>query len=307
MSAHPDISLRRALDDDIPRLRELYRHTILTVNARDYDDAQLAAWAGTADRIESLRERIANQHFLVAELAGEIVGFASLAPPDYLDLMYVSARHQRLGIGRRLGETMLAHAVAAGARRVEADVSLTARPLFEALGFEHVEDRYPVIDEVELRNALMAVELVPRVRPLRRAELSAVMTLDAGIFGGEGYGPYTWRQLFDLHAPFLFVADAPGGGPLQGFVAGGIGSDGLGWCLALGVAASARGQGVGKALTARLLRAFDARGVRATRLTVAPENTAALALYTALGFETLTLERDYYGPNKDRLILMRGP
>lgn len=49
---HPDITLRAATVGDLNEMRELYRGTISTVCANDYDEAQRAVWASTADNAE---------------------------------------------------------------------------------------------------------------------------------------------------------------------------------------------------------------------------------------------------------------
>lgn len=145
--------LRPATHNDIPELRELYRHTILTVNARDYSPEQVAAWAATADRTESLYNRIGKQYFIVAVAAdGRIAGFGSIETPDYLDLMYVHKDFQRQGVGRLLMEDMIRYARENGFTQIESDVSVTAKPLFEAFGFEWVADQWPITNGVTMPN-----------------------------------------------------------------------------------------------------------------------------------------------------------
>ena len=72
----------------------------------------------------------------------------------------------------------------------------------------------------------------------------------------------------------LLPADDPG----YGFVAADIPE------VTLGVASQARGRGIGKALTQRLLDRAVADGVAALSLCVEPDN-AARRIYLALGFE----------------------
>lgn len=152
--------LRPATLEDIPELRELYRHTILSVNSRDYTPAQVAAWAATADRTESLTKRIGSQHFRLAIAGdGRIAGFASIEAPDYLDLMYVHKDFQRQGVGRLLMEEMIRYAREKGATQIESDVSITARPLFEAFGFVWVADQWPETNGVAMPNFKLRLAL----------------------------------------------------------------------------------------------------------------------------------------------------
>ena len=144
------------------------------------------------------------------------------------------------------------------------------------------------------------------IRPATRADLAALTALDARAYGTAGYGPYVFRQLFDLWPTALVVAEAEVG--LVGYCAGALGSDGAAWILSLATDPGARRLGLGRALSLAAIDALWALGPRAIRLTVAPGNTAARALYAALGFTAVHLEADYYGAGQDRLVLtLRAP
>lgn len=152
--------IRKAISHDIPELRELYRETILSVNSRDYTPEQVAAWAATADRTETLAIRIQTQYFMVAvSWEGQIVGFASIEEPDYLDMFYVHRDFQRQGIGRELMSHMINYARSKGFTHIESDVSVTARPLFETFGFEWVADQWPITNGVTMPNFKLRLQL----------------------------------------------------------------------------------------------------------------------------------------------------
>ena len=72
---------------------------------------------------------------LVAEEAGRPVGFAELEPDGHIDRVYVSADHQRRGIGRQLLAAVVAEARRVGLARLYTEASITARPFFESQGF----------------------------------------------------------------------------------------------------------------------------------------------------------------------------
>lgn len=113
----------------------LFRDTIRRVNCRDYSAAQIAAWA--SDDINPARwaDRFADRFVVVADEAGKQVGFADLEPDGHIDRLFVSADHQRQGIGRRLLATVVAEARRLGLARLYTEASITARPFFEAQGF----------------------------------------------------------------------------------------------------------------------------------------------------------------------------
>lgn len=63
----------------------------------------------------------------------------------------------------------------------------------------------------------------------------------------------------------------------------------------------ARGRGIGRKLTERLLEDLRSRNILRVYLEVREDNTTAIALYKALGFEQIRRLPAYYGPGKDGL------
>ena len=116
-------------------LLALFRDTIRRVNSRDYSPAQIAAWA--SDDIDTVAwfGRFTGRFVPVAEEAGRPVGFAELEPDGHIDRVYVSADHQRRGIGRQLAGRRGGRGPAVGLARLFTEASITARPFFEAQGF----------------------------------------------------------------------------------------------------------------------------------------------------------------------------
>ena len=71
----------------------------------------------------------------MAEESGCPVGFAELESDGHIDRVYVSADHQRRGIGRQLLAAVEAEARCVGLARLFTEASITARPFFEAQWF----------------------------------------------------------------------------------------------------------------------------------------------------------------------------
>ncbi len=115
-------------------------------------------------------------------------------------------------------------------------------------------------------------------------EMDGVRTVEdivAGLKGQGGFDPERW---------WLALAD---GRPVGVLVATAV-EEWDGWDVAyVGVVPEARGQGVGRALTGRLLRAAREAGAAQVTLAVDERNTPARGLYTRLGFEPFD-ERDVY-------------
>ena len=129
------LNLRAYEPDDAPALLALFRDTIRRVNARDYAPDQVRAWASDDIDTAAWAGRFAGRFVVVAEEAGRPVGFAELEPGGHIDRVYVSADHQRRGVGRALLEDVVDEARRRGIARLFVEASITARPFFESLGF----------------------------------------------------------------------------------------------------------------------------------------------------------------------------
>jgi len=75
------------------------------------------------------------------------------------------------------------------------------------------------------------------------------------------------------------------------------------WILAVVVTSSARGRGVGRALVNECLGSLRSAGATEVRLTVEPDNSAAIGLYETVGFTVKDTLREFYGAGEDRLLM----
>lgn len=154
------MKIRKAELGDITQLKELYYDTITTVNAADYSKEQIEAWASTADRTESLANRIKSQYFLVSETEdGVITGFSSLEDDGYLDLMYVHKDFQRKGVASELLNKIREKAAELNVEAITTEASITAKPFFAKNGFEVTEEQKVFINYIGLTNYKMKLNL----------------------------------------------------------------------------------------------------------------------------------------------------
>ena len=149
------IRLRPFRPDDAPALLALFRDTIRRVNSRDYSPAQVAAWASDDIDTVSWFRRFAGRFVPVAEEAGRPVGFAELEPDGHIDRVYVSADHQRRGIGRQLLAAVVIEARRVGLTRLFTEASITARPFFESQGFAVLAPQVVTCGGIEFVNYRM--------------------------------------------------------------------------------------------------------------------------------------------------------
>lgn len=151
------ISIRKYSESDAPALANIYYNTIHTVNTRDYTEEQVNAWA-PSDSIKDYsgwRVKLAKIKPFVAEINDEIVGFAEFEPNGHIDCFYVHHEHQGKGVGTALMTAIFDEAEKQGITRIYAEVSVTAKPFFEAKGFAVVKEQTVIIRGVGLNNFVM--------------------------------------------------------------------------------------------------------------------------------------------------------
>ena len=136
------VRLRTAIDDDLDALRDVYRRASLS-NDRDRE-----ILLSHPDALEFAGDAIVDGRTIVAEVDGQLVGFATIGRPENggveLDDLFVDADAQRRGIGRALVDEAGARARHAGAVRID----VTANP--DALAF-YVSVGFVVVGEAETR------------------------------------------------------------------------------------------------------------------------------------------------------------
>jgi putative acetyltransferase len=91
----------------------------------------------------------------VAEMDGQIVGYADVQASGYVDHFFVSGLHPRQGIGRSLMVVLESEATRLQVIELTSDVSRSAQPFFERFGWQVVEQRVRVMGGVEVPNARM--------------------------------------------------------------------------------------------------------------------------------------------------------
>lgn len=129
------IAIRPYSAQQLDAVIDVFERSVRQIASRDYTPAQIAAWApAQADRA-TWAARLSGDGVLVAELDGEIAGFASIDRQGHIDLFFVHPGFRRQGVARSLYEHVACWAMERGIAHLSADVSITARPFFERAGF----------------------------------------------------------------------------------------------------------------------------------------------------------------------------
>jgi putative acetyltransferase len=153
------ITIREAKLSDLPSLQQLFVGTIETICKADYNDQQISVWTASIENKQRWLDIIENQYVLIAQERDGIIGFCSLDKNNYIDLFYVHKDKQGQGIARLLYNNIESEAIKFGQKELTSDVSITARPFFEKMGFAIQAEQTVVRHGVELTNYKMKKRL----------------------------------------------------------------------------------------------------------------------------------------------------
>lgn len=151
--------IRHAKQGDLPAMQELFVATIETICRYDYSPEQIVAWTSSIENTKRWTDKLMKQYFLIAEIDNRIVGYASLENNEYLDFMYVHKDYQRQGIADKLYTEIEVQAIRHGTTLLTSDVSITARPFFEKMGFKVMAEQKNNVKGIEIINYKMTKEL----------------------------------------------------------------------------------------------------------------------------------------------------
>lgn len=134
----------------IPALLALFEQSVRQAGPEHYSPEQVEQWAQGASH-PGLAAQLREHHGWVItcakqqgewHMAGEEttepapLGFVTLSDDGHLSLLYVSASHQRLGLGSRLLETAMHHARRLALPMLTTEASVFSLGLFLRHGFE---------------------------------------------------------------------------------------------------------------------------------------------------------------------------
>jgi putative acetyltransferase len=162
--AQPKLALRPFLPTDAPLLAEIFRASIEQLTADDYSETQQEAWASTADDEAAFAARLANALTVLGTIDGAPVGFASLAGPERVDMLYVHPAAAGQGVGTMLIDALEKLAGARGASRLTADVSDSAQDFFKRRGFVATQRNTVPLGHEWLANTTMEKRLAAKER-----------------------------------------------------------------------------------------------------------------------------------------------
>lgn len=145
------MQLRRYKQSDCRELAELFYNTVHTVNAADYNNEQLNAWATGHVDLEAWNKSLQEHYSIVAVDNGIIVGFGDIDQTGYLDRLYVHADYQGRGIATAICNK-LEQSVSG---KIVTHASVTAKLFFEKRGYKVIKEQRVERHGVFLTNFVM--------------------------------------------------------------------------------------------------------------------------------------------------------
>lgn len=144
--------LRDYQASDSVNLYELFYSTVHEVNAGDYTEEELGAWAPERADMEEWERSFLGHRTVVAVEDGRVQGFGDIDPTGYLDRLYVRGDCQRRGIATAICDILEG---TVSVDRITTHASITAKPFFEKRGYQTVKRQQVIRKGVSLTNYVM--------------------------------------------------------------------------------------------------------------------------------------------------------
>lgn len=135
---------------DIPEMQSLFVNTIKYICNSDYSQEQIDVWISGVDDVQRWETIIKTQKVLIAHSEEKLLGYITLKDNHYIDLLYVHKDYQKNGIAFRLYSEVEKYANNLQIIELHSDVSITAKPFFEKLGFVVIAE-----EQVERKGILL--------------------------------------------------------------------------------------------------------------------------------------------------------
>lgn len=149
------IKIRKFQDGDEFSLWKIKNNTIRDVNIKDYSKEQIKAWASDEYDEDEWSKRIKKMNPYVAEIDGQLVGFADVQEDGYIDHFFCHYKYLGQGVGKILMQYIIDESNKNQVVRLYSHVSITAKPFFEKYGFYVIRKQVVEICGQKLDNYVM--------------------------------------------------------------------------------------------------------------------------------------------------------
>ncbi|CAH0277024.1 GNAT family N-acetyltransferase [Chryseobacterium sp. WG14] len=152
--------IRKGNTGDLTDMKLLFAETITYVCKDDYTNEQLEVWKSGVENEERWQKVMEEQLILVALHGDKTVGFCTLNQGNYIDLLFVHKDYQHRGIAQALYTQIEQEAIQQEESKLSADVSKTAKPFFEKMGFKVNAEQTVTVKGIDLINYKMSKSLI---------------------------------------------------------------------------------------------------------------------------------------------------
>ena len=152
-------TLRPILPKDLPALVDVFVDSIEELTQDDYDEEQRTAWIASVENEEKFGAILARGLTILAELDGDIAGFATLENAA-IEMLYVHSAAARRGVAGALCDALERLAAARGVKELSVEASDTAFEFFRGRGYVARQRNSVERAGVWLANTTMAKPLV---------------------------------------------------------------------------------------------------------------------------------------------------
>ncbi len=159
--------LRKYQSTDCPVLAQLFYDTVHAINAKDYTQDQLEAWATGSVDLSVWNHSLLKHNTLIAEENGIIVGFGDMDDSGYIDRLFVHKDYQGMGIATAIVNALEFDALKRNIFNFTTHASITAKPFFEKHGYKVLRENTVIRAGVSLTNFVMGKDCAESVNDKR--------------------------------------------------------------------------------------------------------------------------------------------
>lgn len=144
--------LRKYKPSDCENLTRLFYNTIHSVNARDYTEEQLNAWATGDVNLEGWNKSLLENITVVVVEDDVIIGFGDIEKNGYLQRLYVHKDYQNIGVA-----TLICNELenVVNTDKISVHASITAKAFFEQRGYNVIKEQMVERKDIFLTNYFM--------------------------------------------------------------------------------------------------------------------------------------------------------
>ena len=149
------MQVRRYREGEEECLRQLCRDTTCLINFDEYGSLLVEKWASRLENRADWKERVKFKNPFVAEIKGEIVGFAELTKKGNISAFYTHHLWQNKGVGSALLKVIVEEADNLGIKTIQVESSMAASKFFINRGFDKVEEKTALTDGLPSKSVLL--------------------------------------------------------------------------------------------------------------------------------------------------------